>query len=317
MISYIYIYYKSYKSHVDPYAYLKYLDELCCDFTVTSLEWWESLSLSLADRNPSWVSIVAKNAGNTYIFWYYDEIFDGLLLSWSSDVTCSVDLLSRMSLYGRCDQQPGTWIRSHSPSWFQFCSDDTNSSMQCYHVSYVMIIYIYYISDYMCADICSDILCSRQTNTFISLHISSICAHGSIIRWRRVWRVAQGDRDPALQGVLAVKNSGEFGGNWWKWLVTQCTCEDFGGIFGPICLVIQWFGYLWHHLQWSKVGMVPGYLWIFREATRVWGCDQPLHWTTWRISSSAGFFPELANGSKIDRTPEHLMAKAMVSCTLW
>ena len=192
--------------------------------------------------------------------------------------------------------------------------------LQCNVIMFHMwwlYIYIYYISDYMCADICSDILCSRQTNTFISLHISSICAHGSIIRWRRVWRVAQGDRDPALQGVLAVKNSGEFGGNWWKWLVTQCTCEDFGGIFGPICLVIQWFGYLWHHLQWSKVGMVPGYLWIFREATRVWGCDQPLHWTTWGISSSAGFFPELANGSKIDRTPEHLMAKAMVSCTLW
>ena len=142
------------------------------------------------------------------------------------------------SLYGPCRQPLWTWIRSHSPSWFQFCSDDTNSSMQCYHVSYVMIIYIYKWL-LMCADISSDILCSRQKKHIqTSSHQFNMCS--SIIRWRRVWRVAQGDRDPALQGVLAVKNSGDlFGGKLMEIVGNPVYLWRFWGNFWPICLVIR------------------------------------------------------------------------------
>ena len=230
----------------------------------------------------------------------------------SSDVTCSVDLLSPFMVHA--DSLYGLEFGAIPLHGFNFVL--MIRILQCNVIMFHMWWLYIYKWLLMCADISSDILCSRQKNTFRPLHISSICAHrssdgagcgGSLkeiatqhcrVCWQ--WKIL----------VICL------GGNWWKLLVTQCTCEDFGGIFGQF---VWWFGYLWHHLQWSKVGMVPGYLWIFREATRAWGCDQPLHWTTWGISSSSspGFFPELANGSKIDRTPEHLMAKAMVSCTLW
>lgn len=64
----------------------------------------------------------------------------------------------------------------------------------------------------MCADICSDILCSRQKkNIQISSHHFNICSWFD--QMRRVWRVVQGDPGPALQGVLAVNLVICLGGN--------------------------------------------------------------------------------------------------------
>ena len=153
----------------------------------------------------------------------------------SSDVTCSVDLLSPFMVHA--DSLYGLEFGAIPLHGFNFVL--MIRILQCNVIMFHMWWLYIYKWLLMCADISSDILCSRQKKHIqTSSHQFNMCS--SIIRWRRVWRVAQGDRDPALQGVLAVKNSGDlFGGKLMEIVGNPVYLWRFWGIFWPICLVIR------------------------------------------------------------------------------
>lgn len=209
---------------------------------VTSLEWWETLSL-FPGRPESQLSFHCEKR------WKHQYV---LILRWNRWWSFA-KLIQWCSVFSGPVRYVPLWsMKTNSLGWYEFGAIPLHGFnfvlmiriLQCniimFHMWWLYCIIYIYKSDYMCADICSDILCSRQKkNIQISSHHFNICSWFD--QMRRVWRVVQGDPGPALQGVLAVNLVICLGGNWWKLLISQCACEDFGrGILGkPICLVIR------------------------------------------------------------------------------